>query len=157
MAIAPVSINRVGQYIMKSNKPIKSGFVEFGKQFGVGYVPGFIRGFGIGTANPVLIAIGTIGLSGAFFYNFGRTINRWGKGLYFKFENKLGQEGLEKLSKIDFSKLEGINLNKLAKGKIKINTKEADEFVSVARELTSQGRKVNFNVLHDVDILKLSK
>ncbi len=157
MAISPISVNKVGQYVMKSKKPIKSGFVEFGKQYGIIYVPSFIFDLGIITTNPILTAIGVTGGLGAIFYNFGRTINRWGKGLFFKFENKLGQEGLEKLSKIDFSKLQGINLNKLAKGKVAATSKEADEFVKVAQGLIAQKRKINFNVLHDVDIFKLSK
>ena len=64
---------------------------------------------------------------------------------------------MEKLSKIDFSKLQGINLNKLAKGKIIIDSNEADEFVKVANDLMAKNKKPNFNILHNVDIFKLSK
>ena len=157
VAVTSISPSKIGQFVVRSKKPIKHGFVEYGKQCGF-YIPsGALYGAGVFTGNPILLALAGITGYGTSFYILGRTINRWGKGLFFKFENKVGQEGLEKLSKIDFSKLQGINLNKLAKGKIIIDSKEADEFVKVANDLMAQNKKPNFNILHNVDIFKLSK
>ena len=86
-----------------------------------------------------------------------RTLNRWGRGLYFKFEESIGQEGLSKLSQINFSKLGKVNLNKLAKGKIKATNSEAVKFQKVAQEILKSKKKANFNILKRVEIFKLEK
>ena len=60
VAVTSISPSKIGQFVVRSKKPIKHGFVEYGKQCGF-YIPsGALYGAGVFTGNPILLALAGI-------------------------------------------------------------------------------------------------